>query len=194
MLKQYWARIQEWIDRPWYFGVLAFLAALDLFILIVPVDGLTVSACATKTKRWFWFCLALALGSIAGCVVLFYLVTYSPLVSEHFLESFSTSEGWVRSVDLLQTYGVGMVFFIAASPFPLTPAVALAAVSEMPFSDFLGAVSAGRVIKIFLVGWIASHMPKLLGRLWGIQDEIGLVDQTKTIPHSHKKSKNIQSK
>src|SRR4051812_40346336 len=69
-------RMERFTDRSWYPALVAALAALDLFVLVIPTDGLLISAVLSPKRRAKWVSAAIwvSLGSTVGAVLLASLV------------------------------------------------------------------------------------------------------------------------
>ena len=152
-------------DRAFYHPVLALVAGLDLFLLLVPTDWLIVSSVLSKPAGWWKTSLWVALGSALGAFCLGYLVLHHRdwVLAHLHLES-SHSKLWQRLdfEHLVEIHGLWALAVLGFSILPLQPGVAVAAVGGMdPFRIFI-AIFIGRVCKYLIVAWIASHAPKLL--------------------------------
>ena len=88
------------------------------------------------------------------------------------LPNITQSSAWIWTDRLMQDWGSITLFIVAISPFMQHPAVAMAALMELPLWEILAFVFAGRFLKYIFLAWVASHSPKLLDKLWGIQKEI----------------------
>lgn len=160
-------------DRPWYPFILAALALVDLFIVIVPNDGIIVVSTASRPKKWFVFGLAMTMGSLVGSLLL-------ALLTRHYGEAFInwlspsllSSETWLWTENFFKEWGVWAVLGAAASPMAQQPTILLAALSEMPYSYLALCVFIGRAFKFLSYAWVASHFPKLLKKLPGLNKEL----------------------
>jgi hypothetical protein len=59
--------------------------------------------------------------------------------------------------------------------------VILATLAHTPLEKIAITVFAGRFLKYLIMGYIASHAPKLLTKLWGVQEEleeVGISEKT----------------
>jgi membrane protein YqaA with SNARE-associated domain len=172
-LEQLFDRLQQYADRWWYAPLIGFLAFADLFIIVVPTDGLLVTASMMQPKRWIRNFLCVTVGSSLGAILLAilvreqglpFLLSLAPNLPEHWM--------WGWSETFLSNYGAWAVGLISFSPLIQHPAVALAALSTMPIPHIAIAVCIGRFFKYLIFSWIASHSPHLLRKLWGIRGEL----------------------
>lgn len=181
---QNWVKaLQNYANRWWYTPLIALLAAADLFLIVVPTDGLLVSAAMLNPRRWLYIALMMTFGSTLGCIAL------AAVLQEHGLPfllqikpGLDQTAIWVWTNNLMDNWGQWAVFLVAASPLMQHPAVALAALAGMPLMQLFLLVLSGRALKFLFLSWVATHAPGMLGRLWGIQDdlkEVGLEDKDK---------------
>lgn len=175
-LEQLFERLQLYADRWWYAPLIGALAFADLFIIIVPTDGLLVTASMMQPRRWVRNFICVTLGSSLGAIALAllvrehglpFLLSLAPDLPEHWM--------WGWSEKFLSNYGAWAVGLISLSPLIQHPAVALAALSTMPIAHIALAVLIGRFFKYLIFSWIASHSPHLIRRLWGIRGELDKV-------------------
>lgn len=169
-----WMRkLQKYADRWWYAPVIGLLAFLDYFVVVLPTDGILVSATMLSPRRWIYFALVMALGSSLGALALGailevhglpFLLELSPGLDQGTL--------WKWSDALMDKWGGWAVFLIGASPLMQHPVVALAAMAEMPLGQLFAFMLGGRLLKFLVLAWISTHAPRLLRKLWGIQDEL----------------------
>lgn len=169
-----WVRkLQKYADRWWYAPLIGLIAFLDYFIIIIPTDGLLVSATMLAPKRWWLLALLMAIGSSLGAWTLAailqvhglpFLLELSPGVDQSAL--------WRWSDRLMDGWGGWAVFLIGASPLMQHPVVALAVLAGMPLEALFAYMFGGRLLKFLVLAWISTHAPRLLRKLWGIQDEL----------------------
>lgn len=172
-MKKWIERLQKFGDRWWYAPVVGVLAFIDCFVVVIPTDGLMITATVMAPRRWIYNALITTIGSSIGAMVLAHLVDVHGhgLVLQLFPTIHETS-AWIWTQKLMDRWGAVAVFLIALSPFMQHPAVIIAGLIAMPPVTLFSAVFLGRVIKYLLLSWIASHAPNLLGTIWGIQDEL----------------------
>lgn len=166
-------KLERYTDRWWYAPILAFLAAIDLFVVVIPTDGLFVSSVIISPKRWLVLGMATAVGSTLGALALAAVLEIHGLpFLQHYFPHIIESSVWVWTEHLMQSWGNYTLFIVAVSPLMQHPAVAMAAFAKIPLWEIFGFVIAGRMLKYLFLAWVASHSPKLLNKLWGIQKEI----------------------
>lgn len=172
-------RLQRYGRRWWYSPLIAILAFIDHFAIVIPTDGLLVSAVLLNPRRWISTCLIVTAGSSLGALTLAALIEWHglPLLLK-ITPGIDQTSVWAWTDWFMDEYGLLAVFGVALSPFMQHPAVALAALAEVPLLKILGVVFLGRIIKYGVVCWVASHTPHLLRRFWGMRDEIQEVAQT----------------
>lgn len=157
----------------WYTPLISLLAAADAFVVVIPTDGLLVSACLLNPRRWIYTVFLVTLGSTIGAWALAAILENHglPFLLQIFPGIDQTS-AWVWSDKMMDQWGSIALFLVALSPLTQHPAVALAALAGMPLWDIFLLVFAGRLIKYAIWGWIATHTPKLLKRIWGLQGDL----------------------
>ena len=79
---------------------------------------------------------------------------------------------YAPSDDPFSHYGLIVLFLVAATPVFQHPAVILAALAGTALAEITAVVLLGRLLKFYLMGYLASHAPRLLAKVWGIQGEL----------------------
>ncbi|MBP9673671.1 MAG: hypothetical protein KBD63_01125 [Bacteriovoracaceae bacterium] len=166
-------KTRSYIQRPWYPILMGFLAAIDHFVIVIPTDGLIVTSAMVDHKRWWKFSLAITIGSTLGALVLAYFFN---VYGSHFLEmivpGIYQTKTWMMTDGWMDRYGIWAIFFVAALPIFQHPAIILGALAGIPLQEMGLAIFAGRALKYSLLGWLASHAPKVLGRFKSVQKEV----------------------
>jgi membrane protein YqaA with SNARE-associated domain len=169
--------LQRYGYRWWYAPLVSLLAFADAFVVVIPTDGLLVSAVMlAPRRRWIYSCLIVTLGSAAGAWALAALLEVHGLPFLLELQpGLDHSPVWAWTNRLMDDWGGWALFLVSLSPIMQHPAVALAAIAGMPLTEVFMIVFLGRALKYGLLSWIASHTPKMLGRLWGMKEELEAV-------------------
>lgn len=158
--------ILGFVNRPWYPALIALLALLDLFIVIVPTDVFLISAVMGQPRRWFSTGITIALGSIIGSALLAFVLDYDQELIHRAFPAIFTSSSWNQAEGLIENYGVYATFFAAVGPLPLQPFIVVGALSsKLTFSSLILSVAIGRLMKFSLFAWLASHAPRMLEKL-----------------------------
>lgn len=172
-LKHWFQTLQKYGDSIWYAPLVAVLAALDSFIVIVPTDGLLVGASILGPRRWIYNALVITIGSTLGAVALAALIQQHGLpFLLNIVPGVDQSQVWHWTDQAMDNWGAIALFLFALSPLMQHPAVALAALAGMPLMEMFWIIFAGRIIKYTALSWISSHAPRLLHKLWGMDDEL----------------------
>jgi membrane protein YqaA with SNARE-associated domain len=175
-LRHWLIRLQKYADHWWYAPLMGLLAGADLFLVVIPTDGLLISAVMLAPRRWIYTAFMVTLGSSLGTLALGYLLQQHGLpLLLNIVPGIDQSSAWVWTKSLMDSWGPWAVFVVALSPLMQHPAVALAALAGMTLLNLFALVFAGRILKYLMLSYIATHAPAMLGRLWGIQDELGEV-------------------
>ncbi len=148
------------------------MAALDLFVVIIPTDGLVVASVFAKPKRWYIFALAATLGSTIGAVLLGAFIYFDAAWLSQQFPSFFQSSGWARGQELINAYGAVGVFIGAIGPFLQQPFVIIPALGNLDPLPLIGWYFLGRYIKFNLVCWLASYSPALISKIPGVGREL----------------------
>lgn len=161
--------VQAW----WYGPFIGLLAAADNIVLFVPNDGILISSSMLVPKKWLQFTWCVAIGSAIGAMIL-YLTVYN--FGTDFLlwinPDLMTNSVWLWTDKFFDQYGIWVVFAVAISPILQQPAVVLAALANVPVFEVMLAIFIGRSIKFMIMGYVASHAPQYLGKLWGLDREM----------------------
>lgn len=173
LIRRWTRRLQSYSQRIWYPPLIAFLAAIDHWIIVIPNDGILISSAILAPKRWLTLAIWVAAGSTLGAVLLAVLVKFHglPWILQYY-PGLDTTTIWAYSSRIFSQYGLLMVFFCAATPLAQQPAIILAGLANTSLADFALVTLAGRSIKFLFLSYVSAHSPKLLSRLWGIQKEI----------------------
>lgn len=158
------ANLQRFIDRPWYTPLLTFLVAIDLFVAFIPSDAILIASALMRPKRWWKFFLALTTGSACGALALAFVARHiGPRLLDvlHLTEMLKTPT-WVHVEDWLQLYGGPALGFVALSPLPQQPAVALCGLSHMSFLTVFIWVWLGRGLKYGIYAYLAAYSKSTL--------------------------------
>jgi membrane protein YqaA with SNARE-associated domain len=171
--------LQKYVDRIWYPPLVGILAALDNFLVIIPNDGILISSCMLRPRRWIALALSVAIGSTLGSIALAAFVETQGL--NWILEVYpriNETEYWILTADFFEKYGMLLVFIVAITPLMQQPAIILASLAETPLLLLATIVFSGRFIKFLVMAYIGSHAPKLLNKMWGIKGELNNVGIT----------------
>jgi membrane protein YqaA with SNARE-associated domain len=127
--------------------------------------------------------MSVAIGSSIGAMFLVTLVEIQglPWILEIFPD-ITTMNTWIYTSRFFKEYGLYLIFFVGVTPFSQQPALILASLADSPLNKVAIVVFMSRVIKFFIMAYVATHAPKLLSKLWGLQDElqeVGLVKNSK---------------
>jgi membrane protein YqaA with SNARE-associated domain len=157
----------------WYVPAISLLAFADLFLVVIPTDGLLISSAMLTPRRWVYTATAVALGSSLGALALAHVLhTHGLSLLLQISPGIDQSQTWAWTTQQMGQWGGWALFGIALSPILQHPAVAIAAFAGMPESRIFALVFAGRLLKYLFLAWLATHAPKLLTRLWGLKHEL----------------------
>lgn len=150
------AQVSQYLVTFGAFGLFA-IALLDS--ALIPMaggpDAVMLLLSAKYPSHWPLYALAATLGSVAGCVILYYL---SARAGRSALKRFSEKKQ-KRVKDLLDRYDVlsVLVASILPPPFPFKLFVVSAGVFRLNIMRFAVAVGIGRTFRYLLEGYLAAH-------------------------------------
>ncbi|MCB0418225.1 MAG: hypothetical protein KDD39_11270 [Bdellovibrionales bacterium] len=175
----FWIRkLQQYSDRPWYLPFLATLIGLDLFLLIVPSDGLLVSSVMLRPKRWVRICIWVSVGSALGALALSALVQWDSVWLMNSFPTLFQSSHWESTNAFIDKHGAWALALFSFSILPQQPAVIISALAGMPLEVILISVFVGRLVKYGILSYVASHAPRIINRLWFIRKEVQQLQET----------------
>ena len=151
------------------FGLFA-IALLDSALIPMPggPDAVMMLLSAARPGWWLVYAAAATLGSVAGCVILYYI---SARAGRRALSRFSPAKQ-KRVKDLLDRHDVlsVLVASVLPPPFPFKLFVISAGVFRLNIWRFALAVGLGRAFRFLLEGYLASrygdHAKELLARYY----------------------------
>jgi membrane protein YqaA with SNARE-associated domain len=166
-------KLQKYADSFWYPPVIGLLALIDNFIVVIPNDGILISSSMLRPKKWIVYSLFIAIGSTIGATLLASVVELRglPWIIEYY-PNFVQSKSWSWSQNFFSEYGLLFLFFVSITPLVQQPAVILASLANASLYKIALIVFVGRFIKFLIMSYIASHSPKYLKKLWGVEDEL----------------------
>jgi membrane protein YqaA with SNARE-associated domain len=134
------------------------IAFLDSSFLSLPEvnDLLVVTAVTRHPHRWLYYATAATLGSLAGCLALYYV---SRRGGEAFIRSRFSTGRVERTMRLFQRHGLLalLVPALLPPPAPFKLFVLLAGVAGIPALRFSLAVVVGRGTRFLVIGWLAAR-------------------------------------
>jgi len=152
---------------------LAVLIASDMFVFVIPSEGLLMSSSMLQPKKWLHYSFAGATGTAVGAWLFGLLAR---LLGESWLlnryPSLFQSHTWIWSVEFFDQFGLWVVLATGLSPFPSHPSVVLVALGHSSLLAMAAVLFLGRLAKYILLTYLASHAPRKLGKLWGIRREL----------------------
>jgi membrane protein YqaA with SNARE-associated domain len=169
MLQIFFKRMQNKTQKFWYAPLVSFLAFVDNFLIIVPTDSILISSTMLAPKKWMRFALFMGIGSSVGALLLAFMVELKGTeIILSFFPKINQTFAWEVSEIFLKKYGLFFVFLIGISPLMQQPAIILAALASPSLISLGIAIFSGRLLKFIFLAYLASHAPKYLANLWGV--------------------------
>jgi membrane protein YqaA with SNARE-associated domain len=172
-IRTYVQVLQRYANRTWYPPFIGLLAALDNVLIVIPNDGILISSSMLTPKRWFVLALCIAIGSTVGAMLLAALIELQglPWILELY-PGIAETKTWSLTQQFFDKYGLFLVFAVAATPLVQQPAVILASLANTPLLELAAVIFAGRFLKFLIMAYLGSHAPTVLGKLWGLKEEL----------------------
>jgi len=149
------------------------ISFLDSSFLTFPIinDGLLVQLCVNNPARMPLYAAMATLGSVLGCVVLFYVAEKGgeALFHKHAGDRAQAIRNWV-----VHNGFWGMLFAaLLPPPTPFKVFVIAAGVFEIRLGSFVAAITIARIIRYFGVGFLAIRyghdaLPFLKQHIWQV--------------------------
>ena len=166
-------QLETFTEKPWYALLIGFLALIDTFVIVIPTDGILISSTMLKPKRWLLYAVTITVGSTIGALIFAYVLEKHglPWILDIY-PNLTTGNMWMWMENFFNQYGLIIIFLIAASPVIQNPSIVLACMADISLTHIFLVIFAGRFLKYLIMGYISSHAPRLIGKLWGVQDEL----------------------
>lgn len=166
------SKLSRFADHPGYGPLVAFLAAVDAYVLVVPNEALLVSAVLINKKRWGYLAWMVSVGSAVGAVSFAALASrygepFVNAIAPHVLQS----KTWVDFTAILDHHSLWGLALISFSPFPQHAAVAMVGLAHVKLWIVFTGVLVGRAAKYFLVAAATVYAPQVLQRLHLMEPE-----------------------
>jgi membrane protein DedA with SNARE-associated domain len=135
------------------------LAVLDSVGLPLPggVDALLIAVAAVKPSRAYLAAMLTTVGSVAGCMVLFYIARKG---GERYLDKYTQAGKGLRFRLWFLRYGLVTVFVPALLPIPLPTKVFVICAGALGVRavPFLLVVLAGRIPRCFGLAYLGAQL------------------------------------
>jgi len=144
---------------PFAVGAVAFILTLSM----VPFASILVVAVLLRRDRWAETVVLSSLGAATGGLALY--LTFHHLGWSQILAAYPDlvqAKAWSDATRWVSAYGIWALLVIAASPFPQTPALIFAAVSQLPIAELFLALFLGKLLKYSMYGFVAAKFPSWL--------------------------------
>jgi membrane protein YqaA with SNARE-associated domain len=139
------------------------IAALLLTISMLPFASALIVAVLLRRDRWAGIVIFSSLGSATGGLALyliFHHLGWTQILAAY--PDLMQAKAWSDATSWISAYGAWALFGIAASPFPQTPALIFAAVSQLPIAEIFLALFLGKLLKYGIYGFFAAKFPSWL--------------------------------
>ena len=153
--------LKAWIQKIGALAVglgapgLFLISFLDSSFLTFPIinDGLLIDLSIKRPERMPLYALMAMLGSVLGCVLLFYVAEKGgeALFHKHAGERAHAIHNWV----VKNGFGGMLIAALLPPPTPFKVFVVAAGVFEVPMVSFTSAITLARAIRYFGIGYLA---------------------------------------
>lgn len=183
-MKSFVKKLAQYTNQGWFPFFLGFLALIDIFIIILPIDGLYIGGLLAhlyhpthsrlkNSLRRSGFVLLTALGSVLGSTILGILFLKFGFEFLHFLlKDLETTALWIQSQNLYLQYGTLLIFLTGVSPIAQQPIVIISLLAKVSLVKIISILFLGRLIKYYLIFIFCKYFPNMLTKMWGIKDEV----------------------
>lgn len=166
-------KIQKQVERPYYCVLLGFVTMMDSFVFFIPTDGLMVTSVLAYPKAWIRNAVCVSVGSVIGSLIFACILReYGQEALHYFLPNVEKSSAWIFAIKLMQEYGAFAVLFVALTPIPQPPIVALAAMGNMSLWLMGALLLLGRLCKYLVVGKLATKPSAYVRGIFGFKNEV----------------------
>jgi membrane protein YqaA with SNARE-associated domain len=126
---------------------------LDSSVLTLPfiADALVIDLSIQRPTRMPYYCAMAALGSLAGCIWIYWLAKKGGGAYFHRRRGAHRVKGWVQQNAFLSVFIPG----ILPPPFPFKVFVIAEGVFQVPLKTFVLALLLGRALRYFVEGMLA---------------------------------------
>ncbi|MBH9552269.1 VTT domain-containing protein [Inhella gelatinilytica] len=148
-------------DAPRFPLTVAGVALAATLSMSVPFASLLVAAVLMAPRRWWAIAGGASLGAALGAALLywaFHHMGWDALAQRY--PDLMRSAAWVDATRWLSDWGVWALLAIAALPLPLTPALAFAALTNLPMAAVVAALWLGKLVKYSVYAGAAAHFPQ----------------------------------
>lgn len=155
-----WLISRTLLDFASRFGPLVFfgLGLVDSSVIPVPgsMDALAIFFAASKREWWWYYALMATAGSVLGAYVAYGVAKKG---GRQAIEKELGPKKAQKAHAYFERLGFWSIFIgaLAPPPVPTSAIILVAGALEYPQHQFLAAITSARLIRYFVVTWIASH-------------------------------------
>jgi membrane protein YqaA with SNARE-associated domain len=160
------SKLRHYRDCWWYMPFMAFLAAIDAYIFVVPIEAIMIPTVLLNRRRWLSVAIWMTAGSALGAATFAALAShFGPEMVTKLMPGALQSHAWIDSKQYLDRHGFWGLVLVSLSPFPQHPAVAVAGLAHVSALVVLFAVLIGRSAKYVPLCWAVVYSPKFLHKI-----------------------------
>jgi membrane protein YqaA with SNARE-associated domain len=151
-------------SRPWFLPFVCFLAFIDLFIVVLPTEGMIMTTTVMRPRRWLVTALSVSTASALGAIALSITARKFglPFVAWAAGPEFLHSAKWISTQRWIDDYGFWAVMLTALGPLPQQPVVLVAAIAGMSLPSIFFGAWLGRIPKYTFFAYLATRGEKWL--------------------------------
>lgn len=169
--------------RPWYLPIVCVFAFIDLFILVIPTEGMIVTTSVMRPRRWLVTALAVTTASTLGALLMAHLTRNygEPFVIWVAGNDLLLSPIWAKTEKWISLYGFWGIWFIALGPLPQQPAILISALAHMNPVAIAMAVFLGRLPKYVGFSFLATKGEKWIREEFAVHEGLNRVPMLQKI-------------
>src|SRR5690348_12222198 len=97
-LSRLFQNLKKFAGNTWFPILVALLAGLDAFVLVVPIEPLMIPAILAHRKRWFLIPVWISIGSALGAIALAeFIRLYGTPFVHHWMPDLMNSDTWTQA-------------------------------------------------------------------------------------------------
>jgi membrane protein YqaA with SNARE-associated domain len=155
MRARFFSRIRDLLHTRWFPWLIAVVAFVDMFLVVVPPDLLVITEAAANPRRSRLTVVLAAVAAALGAVALAVAIR----AGASMVSSGGAPGWWGSAQGYFDRYGSLALFLGVLLPLPVQPFVGAAVLAGMPLSGIFALVLAGRSVKYVVLALLPRLAP-----------------------------------